>query len=277
MLLAVLLIIIFPIICFADLQIHFLDVGQGDAAILLCDGEVMMIDGGPPKASQFIYSYIKNTLELEKIDVMVSSHPHEDHVGGLAAALNAVPVDLIISPVLSWDSKAFNSMLKYAEKQGTPIITATDGESWYIGSAKVTVVVCWPEAPNTNDKSVVMRVDYGETSFVFTGDAEMMTEYIAVESATPLKADVLKVSHHGSKYCSTLEFLTSVFPEYAVISCGRGNSYGHPHQEVLDRLNFIRAKLFRTDLDGTIICTSDGTNITWQVEHATEVDHFVAP
>ena len=275
--LLIMLLLILPDLARADLAVHFLDVGQGDSAIILCDGEAMIIDGGPPGASQFIYSYIKNTLQLQMIDVMVSTHPHEDHVGGLAAVLNAVPVDLIISPTLTWNSKAFNSMLKYAEAQGTPIVKTIDGDSWYIGSALVTVVVCWQEAPLTNDTSIVLRIDYGESSFLFTGDAELMAEYIALESATPLKADVLKVSHHGSRSCSSLEFLAAVDPRYAVISCSQNNSYGHPHQEILDRLKFLGAELYRTDLNGTIICTSDGSNITWQVERTTDKDPFIAP
>ncbi len=261
----------------ADLQIHFLDVGQGDAAIILCDGEAMMIDGGLPGASQFIYSYIRNTLKLDMIEVMVATHPHDDHIGGLAAALNAVPVELIVSPVLEWDSRPFNSMLKYAEAQGTPITTAFDGDTWHIGGALVTVIVCWPEAPTVNDMSIMLRIDYGSTSFVFTGDAGIMTEYIGVANSIPLKADVLKVGHHGSKTSSSLEFLTEVFPAYAVISCGKGNSYGHPNQETLNLLKFISAKVYRTDLQGTIICTSNGKSITWQTERTTDEDVFKAP
>lgn len=161
----------------AELQIHFLDVGQGDAAIVLCDGEAMMIDGGLPGVSQFIYSYIRNTLQLDMIEVMVATHPHDDHVGGLAAALNAVPVELIVSPTQEYDSRAFKSMLKYAEAQGTPIVTAFDGDTWHIGGALVTVIVCWPEAPTVNDTSIMLRIDYGSTSFVFTGDAGINTEY----------------------------------------------------------------------------------------------------
>ena len=261
----------------AELQIHFLDVGQGDAAIVLCDGEAMMIDGGLPGVSQFIYSYIRNTLQLDMIEVMVATHPHDDHVGGLAAALNAVPVELIVSPTQEYDSRAFKSMLKYAEAQGTPIVTAFDGDTWHIGSALVTVIVCWPEAPTVNDTSIMLRIDYGNTSFVFTGDAGINTEYIGVMNSVPLKADVLKVGHHGSRTSSSFDFITEVFPSDAVISCGKNNAYGHPHQETLDMLKFIGARVYRTDLQGTIICTSDGDNITWQTERTTEDNLFKAP
>lgn len=280
---ACLLILIFMILLavqtdtYADIQVHFLNVGQGDAALVLCDGEAMLVDGGSPSQSQLIYTYIKNTLGLEEIDYIVASHPHEDHIGGLAAALNAVPVDLVISSTLSWDSRAFDSMVRYATAQGTPIVTAMDGDGWQVGGAEVTVVVCWPEAPITNDSSIVMRIDYGDVSFLFTGDAEMMAEYIAIDSATPIKADVLKVGHHGSRTSSTLEFLTAVDPDYAVISCGKNNPYGHPHQTTLDKLKLVGAEVFRTDIQGTVICTSDGKSITWETQFTTKENLYQAP
>ena len=236
----VLLFLFLPISAFADLQIHFLDVGQGDCTIVLCDGESMVIDGGPASASSFVYSYIRNTLELQHIDYVVSTHPHLDHVYGLSSVLNAAPVDLVLTPVLEWDSKAFNSMVKYAEKQGAPLSVPQEGDTLRLGGATVTILHCWPEAIDygrTNDSSIVVRIDYGQTSFIITGDAEDWSEYMMIDSGMNLKADVLRVAHHGSSTASTLEFLQSVRPEYAVISVGKDNGYGHPHQEVLDRLN----------------------------------------
>ena len=138
---AMLLLCVFlPVSALADLQVHFLDVGQGDCTIVLCDGEAMVIDGGPASASQFVYSYGKNTLKLQHIDVVISTHPHLDHVYGLSAVLNAAPVDLILTPVLEWDSKAFNSMLKYAEAQGTPLSVPQEGDMLQLGGATVTIL-----------------------------------------------------------------------------------------------------------------------------------------
>ena len=261
----VLLFLFLPISAFADLQIHFLDVGQGDCTIVLCDGESMVIDGGPASASSFVYSYIRNTLELQHIDYVVSTHPHLDHVYGLSSVLNAAPVDLVLTPVLEWDSKAFNSMVKYAEKQGAPLSVPQEGDTLRLGGATVTILHCWPEAIDygrTNDSSIVVRIDYGQTYFIITGDAEDWSEYMMIDSGMNLKADVLRVAHHGSSTASTLEFLQSVRPEYAVISVGKDNGYGHPHQEVLDRLNEVGSKILRTDELGTIVMNSNGETIT---------------
>ena len=247
------------------LEVHFLDVGQGDCAIVLCDGESMVIDGGPRGTSQYVYSYVHDTLRLNHIDYIVSTHPHLDHVGGLASVLNAAPVDLILTPLMEWNSKAFNSMLKYAELQGTPLVVPQEGDTLQLGSAVITILHCWPEAvqqSRTNDSSIVLRIDFGSTSFLFTGDAEDWSEYMMIDSRVNLKADVLKVSHHGSGTASTDEFLKTVQPEYAVISVGKNNEYGHPHRNVLDRLSSIGASVLRTDELGTIIIESDGENIT---------------
>ena len=259
-----LILLLLPISAFADLQVHFLDVGQGDCTIVLCDGEAMVIDGGPASASSFVYSYIRNTLKLTHIDYVISTHPHLDHVYGLSSVLNAAPVDLILTPVLKWDSKAFESMLKYAEMQGTPLSVPQEGDTLQLGSATVTILHCWPEAIDygrTNDSSIVVRIDYGQTSFIITGDAEDWAEYMMIDAGRNLKADVLRVAHHGSNTASTAEFLRTIHPEYAVISVGKDNGYGHPHQEVLGRLADIKAEILRTDELGTIIMESDGKTI----------------
>ena len=263
---AILLLFLFlPVSALADLQVHFLDVGQGDCTIVLCDGESMVIDGGPASASRFVYSYVRKTLKLQHIDYVISTHPHLDHVYGLSSVLNAAPVDLILTPVLEWDSKAFNAMLKYAEAQGTPLSVPQEGDTLRLGGATVTILHCWPEALDygrTNDSSIVTRIDYGETSFIITGDAEDWSEYMMIDAGYDLKADVLRVSHHGSSTGSTMEFLQAVQPEYAVISVGKDNGYGHPHTEVLERLNEIGAKVLRTDELGTIVFQSDGNILT---------------
>ena len=245
----------------SGLQVHFLDVGQGDCAVILCDGESMVIDGGPKDASRYVYSYIRDTLRLSRIDCIVSTHPHADHVYGLASVLNAVPADLLLTPVLEWDSWSFNAMMKYANRQGTAVSVPQEGDSLRIGGAKITILHCWPEAvtlDRANDASIVLRIDYGSTSFLFTGDAEDWSEYMMIDAKSPLKADVLKVSHHGSGTASTAAFLKAVSPRYAVISSGRGNDFGHPHNMVLNRLQRLNCKIFRTDELGTIVFHSDG-------------------
>ncbi len=246
----------------AELDVHFLDVGQGDAALVICDGKAMLIDGGPGSASQFLYSYIRDyTTELEYI---IATHPHEDHVGGLSAALNAVPVELIFSPVVYWDTRAFENMAYYADAQGTPIVVPFENDYFHLGDALITILHCWPEAWDVNDMSIVLRVDYGATSFLFTGDAEAMSEYMILDSGVNLKADVLKVGHHGSRSSSTMEFITEINPAFAVISCGKDNQYGHPHEETLETLR--SCSILRTDQMGTIVFHSDGQTLYYESE-----------
>ena len=253
----------------AELSVHFLDVGQGDAALLLCDGESMLIDGGPASASQFIFSYLKQTTD--HLDYMIATHPHEDHVGGLAAALNAVPVDLILSPVETYENTRFDDVKRYADKQGTPIIVPYEGDAYLFGDAVVTILHCWPDAWDENDMSICVRIDYGDTSFLFTGDAEAMSEYMMVDSGIPLQADVLKVGHHGSRSSSTQEFIEAVMPRYSVISCGKENPYGHPHQEVLDVL--AGSTILRTDILGTIVMHSDGETISFDMRDGSKKEN----
>ncbi len=250
----------------AELTVHFLDVGQGDAAIVLCDGEAMMIDGGESKYSQLIFSYLRKTLNLSYIDVMVASHPHADHVGGLSAALNACQVGVLYTPEADYPSKTWDSVLKYADAQGTPVIIPMPGDVFDLGGATVEVLGPLWYSNNTNDLSLIMRITYGDVSFLFTGDAEWDEEHDLVEAGIDINADVLKVCHHGSSTSSSYVFLREVSPKYAVISVGEDNQYDHPTVETLSRLTDVGAVIYRTDEQGTIICTTDGTTVTFQTE-----------
>ena len=257
-------------LAYADLSVHYIDVGQGDAALIICDGKAMLVDGGPTSASQLIYSYLRqNVTSLEYI---IATHPHEDHIGGLAAALNAVPVEIIFSPVETWNNGSFMDIAIYADMLGTPIIVPNEGDYFHLGDAVVTILHCWPEAWDENDMSIVARIDYGNTSFLFTGDAEDISEYMMVDSGMPLQADVLKVGHHGSHSSTTKEFVSNVMPKYAVISCGAENSYGHPHEETLQNLQGI--EVLRTDQLGTIVFHTDGTTLSYKTERIKKAAPF---
>ena len=245
------------------LHIYFLDVGQGDAAIILCDGEAMMIDGGDSKHSSFIYSFLRNTLNLDEIEIMIASHPHADHVGGLAAALNACPVGVIYTPFIDYDTKTWQSVLKYADAQGTPILIPVPSEELVLGSASVEIIGPIWYSNTTNNLSLIVKVSYGEISFLFTGDAEWDEEHDLVEAGVDLAADVLKVAHHGSGTSNSYVFLREVNPAFAVISVGKQNEYGHPSPEVIQRLEDSGAAIYRTDIHGTIECFSDGTTISF--------------
>lgn len=256
----------------SNLTIHFLDVGQGAAAIIQCDGEVMMFDGGSAGNSSFIYSYLQNTLGLEHIDVMVASHPHEDHIGGLSGALNACSVGTIYSPVTEYDSKQFSSLLKYAGKQGLSLTVPAVGDTFTVGSATATFLSPAKAYANTNDLSLVVRIVYGDTSFLFTGDAEWDAEHDMVDAGHELSSTLLSVGHHGSNTSSSYVFLREVMPEYAVISVGKDNSYGHPSEDTLSRLRDVGALVYRTDLQGTITCVSNGHTLSFETEKNVTAD-----
>ncbi len=260
----------------ADIDIHYLDVGQGDCTIIVADGESMIIDGGSAYYSDKVYSYIKNTLNIDSIKYMIATHPHEDHIGGLAAVLKAVPVSTILSPVLEWDTVEFENMITYADIRESIMRIPQDGEIYNLGNGIVTILMCWPEAEDytgVNDMSIVLKIDYGTKSFLFMGDAEAYVEYALVDKED-LHSDIIKVGHHGSTSSSTTEFVKAVNPSYAIISCGKNNSYGHPRQEILDKYRNIGAKVFRTDLQGTIIIHSDGETINYETEKQVPEDEI---
>jgi len=247
-----------------NLTIYYVDVGQADSTIVMCDDDVLMIDGGNVADSQFIFSMLRNTLGIQHIDYMIATHPHEDHVGGLAAALNACSVGILFTPVLEYDTKAFQSMMKYARAQETDIIIPKPWDSFMIGMARVDILGPQKKYSNTNDLSIVCKITYGQTTFLFGGDAEWEAEHDLVESRADLRADVLKVNHHGSDTSSSYVYLRSVIPSYAVISVGANNAYGHPSESVLSRLKDAGTVVMRTDQLGTIKCISDGENIAFE-------------
>lgn len=259
------------------LTIHFIDVGQGDAELLTCGSKAMLIDGGERTASSKMYSYLKS-YGIKHLDYVVGTHAHSDHIGGIPGALQYAIVDTAFCPVKSYDSKAFSNFKEALNKQGVPITVPTAGESFTLGSAAVTILgpLTTENVENPNNTSIVLKVTFGGTSFLFTGDAEREEEQEILNSGEDLKADVLKVGHHGSSTATTYPFLNAAMPTYAVISCGKGNDFGHPHEETLSKLRDADVTVYRTDLQGTIICTSDGTNITFTTEKTTSAE-FVNP
>lgn len=248
-----------------DFETHFIDVGQADAELVICDGKAMLIDGGNAEDSNLIVSYLRD-LDITHLDYVVCTHAHEDHVGGLSGALHECEADNVFCSSLSYNSKAFNNFKRYTEEQGREIEIPKAGESFELGESHVEILGPVKEYDGTNNKSIVMKVTYGDTAFLFTGDAEREAERDMINAGYDLSADVLKVGHHGSDTSSSYVFLREVMPEYAVISCGKGNSYGHPHDEPLSRLRDVGAKILRTDECGHIVARSDGENITFETQ-----------
>lgn len=253
-------------------NIHFIDVGQADAALIECDGHYMLIDGGNKADSNLIYSVLKRE-EVEKLDIVVGTHAHEDHIGGLPGAFHYTTADLTLCPVHDYDSKAFKDFAKSADEKGNGITIPDPGDTYPLGSAVVTILGV-NGGSSTNDTSIILRIDYGKTSFLFTGDAEREAEQAVLDSGANLASTVLKVGHHGSDTSTTYPFLREIAPQYAVISVGTGNTYGHPTEDVLSRLRDADVKTFRTDLQGDILCSSDGETVTFQVSKNADIDVF---
>lgn len=247
------------------LTVHFLNVGQADAALLQCGGQTMLIDGGNRDDSSFLVSYL-HKQQIEQIDVMICTHAHEDHVGGLSGPLNAFPVQQVMAPVTAYDSATFNNFLKYVAQQELEIHIPTPGETFTLGDSTVTIIGPVQDSDEPNNTSIVLRIVHGDTSFLFTGDAEGPEEKDIIESGAQVESTVLKVGHHGSQTSSSYHFLREVAPQYGIISVGENNSYGLPHESTLSKLSDADVTVYRTDHAGTIVAVSDGQTVTFTTE-----------
>ena len=245
----------------SSFTIHYIDVGQADASLVLCDGKTMLIDGGNVADSSLIVAYLKK-LNIDYLDYIVCTHAHEDHVGGLSGALSVARAGVVYAPQTETNSKAYNNFLRKVSEQNLRITHPTIGSCITLGNSNIQFIGPISEATSDlNNSSIVLKITYGDTSFLFTGDAEREEEQTLLGKEM-LESDVLKVGHHGSDTSTSYPFLREVMPEYAVISVGKSNSYGHPTETVLSRLRDADVKVYRTDLQGDIIVRSDGENIT---------------
>ena len=243
------------------LRVNYIDVGQGDSIFIqLPNNETMLIDAGEAYKSDNVINYLNN-LGITKIDYVIGTHPHTDHIGGLEEVINTFDIGSIYMPRASSTSKTYEDLLTTISSKGLKVKTAKSG-----------VVVLDEDnlklefiAPNSdsyselNNYSAVLKLTYLDNTFLFMGDAETLSEE---EITNEIKADVIKVGHHGSDSSSSLEFVKKVSPEYAIIMVGEGNSYNHPYQSIIDRYESVGAKVLRTDLDGNIVCDSDGKKVT---------------
>ncbi len=253
-----------------SLEVHFLDIGQGDSALLFCGEDTLLIDGGKVKNNQKLVSRLKE-LNVDHLSAVICSHPDEDHCGGLAAVLAGTKTDAFYCSVDSWHTKAFSDVVKYADEQGVSVTVPSPGDSFPFGGASVEFLGPVQDyGDDPHEESLVARVRYGETSVLFTGDMGFEAEDDMLAANADVSATVLKVAHHGSAGSSSTEFLEAVHPEYAVISVGADNDYGHPTEAALNRLSALGIPVYRTDLLGEIVASSDGktVTITWETETA---------
>lgn len=244
--------------------IHIIDVGQGDSILLQNKSTNVLIDTGPNSAEDSLVSYL-NSLGIERLDCLILTHPHEDHMGSADTIVNVFEVDTVLMPDCTSSSKFFENFLDAAEDNNIGIVIPERGDSFVLDGLEFTVLA--PGAGpygEVNDYSIVLKVTYKNTSFMFTGDAEAISEEEILENfdAHFLDCDFLKAGHHGSTTSNTREFVLTVSPEYAAFSCGYENSYGHPHREIRELFDELGIEYSRTDLDGNVVYISDGEKIT---------------
>lgn len=249
-----------------SLVVRFVDVGQADCEILqFPDGRNIIIDGGKNDTEDILVEKIKR-YGIEKFDYVIATHPHEDHIGGLDKVIDNFEIGCVYMPNATSNSKTFDDMLDSIENKNVEVKQAKAG-IMLIDEEKINMMFLAPNSDyydETNDHSAVVKLTYNGSSFLFTGDAEAYSEREMISNGMDLRADVLKVGHHGSSTSTTYEFLRKVNPTYAVIEVGEDNSYGHPHRETMEVLEGI--KVYRTDTDGTITMKCDGVNLTITTE-----------
>ena len=255
----------------SGLAVHFIDVGQGDSILAQSDGHYMLIDAGENDQAGAVISYLK-AEGVTKLDYVIGTHPHSDHIGGLDKVIDTFPVDKVFLPPVEHTTKTFEDVLDSIASRGLKITKPKPGDSYDLGNASFTILSPVKDYGNDlNNWSVGIRLTYGDNSFVMCGDAENQAEEDIIKSGAVLKADVLKAGHHGSSTATSDAFLKKVSPSWVVIQCKKGNSYGHPHKETIEKLEKAGCQVLRTDEEGTITALSDGKTITWST--GTAVNH----
>ncbi|MDD2494349.1 MAG: ComEC/Rec2 family competence protein [Tissierellia bacterium] len=248
----------------SDLLIYFIDVGQADCTLIeLPNGEEVLIDTGNTDDADLVIDTI-NSLNIDKIEYLILTHPHEDHMGSASDIIKEIEIEKIYIPDIESDAKFYEDAKKVIKSQNIPIIKATAGLT-IIDIPDLTFKVLAPNSmyySEMNEYSIVSRLEYKNTSFLFTGDAESVSELEMVNKGYYLKSDLLHVGHHGGRTSSSKKFLDSVNPKYSIISVGKDNIYGHPHEETLKRLKAVGTEIYKINELGTIIATSDGNKIS---------------
>lgn len=252
-------------------EVHYIDVGQGDCSLIICDGQTLLIDAGENGHEIEVLDYLR-LKKIDKLDYIIASHQHSDHIGGLPEVLDEIGTDNLIMPRLTKEQTPTNStytaFLNSIKNSGAKVIASKVGAAYTLGSATFEILgPVTDDAEDINNMSVVVKMTYGENTFLFTGDAEKEEEREIIATGADLDCDVLKVGHHGSGTSSGVDFLDAVTPEICVIQVGADNDYGHPHDNIVKRLMKYADDVYRTDLCGDIVITSDGVNLSVSYEN----------
>lgn len=246
-----------------DIEVHIIDVGQGDSILINSPDYCVLVDAGPNSSQNKLVSYLK-AEKVSRLDCLVLTHPHEDHIGGADLILETFETDTVLMPDCPSGSAAFENLLDAIEKAGLSITIPKRGDTFSLGDMKFTVLAPGDtEYKETNDYSIVLKLEYGSTAFMLTGDAEALSENEIIDyfGSDYLKCDVLKAGHHGSSTSNSEKFVKAVSPKYAAISCELDNSYGHPHKEVRTLFEELEIEYLRTDYDSNIVFVSDGNKV----------------
>ncbi|MDO4996766.1 MAG: ComEC/Rec2 family competence protein [Bacilli bacterium] len=246
-----------------DLYVEYLDVGQADSILIYNKGHYMLIDAGNNEDGYKLVNYFKS-MGITKFDYVVGTHAHEDHIGGMDDIINNFDIDHFYMPDVITTTKTFEDIVVGLENKQLAFETPKVDSTFKLGDASIKTLYVGNEEADLNNTSIVLKLTYGSNKFLFTGDAEGKVEKQILESG--IESDVLKVGHHGSQYSSTLAFLKAVNPTYAVIQVGKNNVYDHPKKVILNRFDYLNIKIYRTDLDGTIVAKSDGEKITFSTK-----------
>lgn len=247
------------------MEVHFIDVGQGLSILVKAGNDTLLYDGGDRNHSSNVVTYLQKN-NISEIDYLISSHYDEDHVAGLVGCLNSFKVKNVIGSNYEQDTKIYQSFIKSIKKQNLSIQYPEVGTKFQLDSGEFIILSPKTITENDNDNSVAIKLTNGNNTFLFTGDAESNCESDICNSGLDISCDVLVAGHHGSATATTWDLLQSTLPEYAVISCGINNKYGHPHKDTMDKFENMEIQIYRTDKQGDIIAKSNGVNIVWSKE-----------
>lgn len=256
---------------YGEVLVHFIDVGQGDSILIQTPEKNILIDAGERTAGEVVVEYLQN-LDITYLDMIISTHPHSDHIGGLINVINNISIGEVIDPAVPHTTQTYEDYLVLIDQKNIKFTEGKAGISRDLGGGALMQIVhpSSPSVSDLNNASIVVRLTFGDISFIFSGDAENKAENEILLRDYNLSATVLKVGHHGSRTSTSASYLSAISPKVAVISCGKDNTYGHPHEETLKLLEDAGVDVYRTDTNGTVVIKTDGQDIDVETQFVPE-------